>query len=215
MLLGFKPPLAQSWVMSSTLILSLGAAITLRSLRVFDLDDWALQLLLIWGAGVGVLACFQLIRSNGWVNEAVAMLASFIARFFSPPLYTALADLRLRQLEQSGPPKAGIGGRSEAVETAPDNIPEKKPFAKEASETSFPAAASSSMEDMPPVNPPTTVPTIILPMTYSHKSPPSSLRLTGLSSQYAKRFLSQCVLSGEVATTSAVSALTNRPQVGL
>ena len=31
---------------------------------------------------------------------AVAMLASFIARFFSPPLYTALADLRLQQLEQ-------------------------------------------------------------------------------------------------------------------
>lgn len=78
MLLGFKPPLAQSWVVSSTLILSLGAAITLRSLRVFDLDDWALQLLLIWGAGVGVLACFQLIRSNGWVNEAVAMLASLV-----------------------------------------------------------------------------------------------------------------------------------------
>ena len=57
---------------------------------------------------------------------AVAMLASFIARFFSPPLYTALADLRLRQLEQSGPPKAGIGGRSEAVETAPDGAGEDK-----------------------------------------------------------------------------------------
>ena len=76
MLLGLTPPMGQSWTLGSTLFLTVGSAIALRSLRVFDLDDWALQLLLIWGGGVGVLACYQLVHANGWLNEGLAMLAA-------------------------------------------------------------------------------------------------------------------------------------------
>jgi signal transduction histidine kinase len=75
LLLGLQPPLAQSWLLGFTLLLSVGTAIALRGLRAFELGDWALQQLLIWGAGVAVLAIYQVIQAQRWVNEAWAMLA--------------------------------------------------------------------------------------------------------------------------------------------
>ncbi|MFT4193514.1 ATP-binding protein, partial [Ottowia sp.] len=101
MLLGLVPPLGQSWALGSTLILTVGSAVALRSQRSFDLDDWALQLLLVWGGAIGVLACYQLIRAGGWLNEGLAMLAALA---LAGLLYTPLANWVWRRvLARRGP----------------------------------------------------------------------------------------------------------------
>ena len=46
---------------------------------MFDLDEWALQVLLVWGAGIGALAAFQIIDGFGLHNPALAMLGTLMA----------------------------------------------------------------------------------------------------------------------------------------
>ena len=66
------------------------------------------------------------------IAEIVAQMAEATT---SAILIARSASLGARRMEINGT-KPSIT-RDAAVETAPDNIPEKKPFAKEASETSY------------------------------------------------------------------------------
>lgn len=76
LLLGGTPPLPQAWLYGLVIVLALGAAWALRQVRPVTLADWALPALLTWGAGVGVLLCYRLLRGSPRLSDEVAMLAA-------------------------------------------------------------------------------------------------------------------------------------------
>ena len=78
LMLGGVPPLPQAWLYTLAILVALGAAWALRQVRTADLDDRVLLALLTWGAGVGVLLTYRLLRDARWMSDDVAMLAALL-----------------------------------------------------------------------------------------------------------------------------------------
>ncbi len=75
-LLGLTPPLDQAWSSGLILLTAVGGALSLRRFRLFELDEWLVQLLLAWLSGLGILLIYQLV--GAWLADA-AYLAMAIA----------------------------------------------------------------------------------------------------------------------------------------
>ena len=78
LLLGGTPPLAQARLYGLTAVAGVGAALALRHVRVFNLDDWAIQALLSWGACIGVLVTYRLLQATQWFSDDLAMVVAVL-----------------------------------------------------------------------------------------------------------------------------------------
>ena len=78
LLLGGAPPVRQAWLYGLFMLVSVGAAVGLRGVRAFDLDDWSMQALLSLGAGMGTLLCYRLLAATAWLGDDLAMLVAVL-----------------------------------------------------------------------------------------------------------------------------------------
>ncbi len=78
LLLGWTPPVPQTWWFGLVFVAVAGRAMAHRQVRAVDIDDWTRQALLTWGAGLGVLLCYRLLLASQWMSEQLAMLAAVL-----------------------------------------------------------------------------------------------------------------------------------------
>lgn len=88
-LFGLAPPLAQAWTSGLMVFTAVGGALSLRRFRLFELDEWLIQLLLVWLTGTGVLLAYEFlgfwVRDAAYLAMAIAVLGSSLILV---PLYT-------------------------------------------------------------------------------------------------------------------------------
>ncbi|MDO5693326.1 MAG: ATP-binding protein [Pseudomonadota bacterium] len=117
LLLGGTPPIAQAWLYAASLATTAGVALALRHNRVFDIDDWGIQALLSWGAGLGTLAFYRLIVASQWLSADLAMLVAVLV--FGVTYVPLSSSVWARSVLRHGPTPRELTGGILALGLAP------------------------------------------------------------------------------------------------